>query len=77
MMGRAANFHSIIMNAMSATMPRTRRTMTMGEDQAKDEPPLDMGTRIKIVAMRLVNVPRKSTFLSFDLKEPVTGFRGR
>jgi hypothetical protein len=32
---------------------------------------------MNIVARRLVNDPRKSTFFNFDLKDPVTGFRGR
>jgi len=51
--------------------------MTSGESHAKDEPPLERGTRIKTVATRLVNEPRKSIFCSFFLKEPVTGFNGR
>jgi hypothetical protein len=77
MIGRAANFHSMMMNTMSARTPRTRRTITRGDDHANDEPPLDIGTRMKIVATRDANDPKKSTFLSFDLKEPVTGFNGR
>jgi hypothetical protein len=75
--GRAANFHSIMMNTMSARMPRTRRMMTRGEDHGNDDPPKDIGTRMKIVATRDAKDPKKSTFLSFDLKEPVTGFNGR
>jgi len=51
--------------------------MTIGDDQGNEDPPLEMGTRINVVATMLVNAPAKSTFLSFDLKEPVTGFKGR
>jgi len=50
---------------------------TMGDDQAKEEPPPEIGTNMKTVAMRLVKAPRKSTFRSFFLKDPVTGLRGR
>ncbi len=67
----------MIMNMIKARMPRTRKTMTRVDDQAKEEPPLEIGTRMKIVATKLVNDPRKSTFFNFDLKDPVTGFRGR
>ena len=77
MIGRGANFHSMTMNATSATTPNTRRVMTSADDHGNDDPPREMGTRIKIVATRLVNEPRKSTFFNFDLKEPETGFRGR
>jgi len=51
--------------------------MTTGEDQGNVEPPLEMGTRINIVLSRLVRHPKKSTLLSFDLNDPVTGFSGR
>lgn len=76
-MGSAANFHSMMMNTPSATTPRTSRVMTIGDDQGNEEPPLEMGTRIKVVAMTLTNAPAKSTFFNFDLKEPVTGFKGK
>jgi len=67
----------MIMNMIKEATPRTRRTMTKGDDQAKEEPPLEIGTRMKIVATKLVNDPRKSTFFNFDLKDPATGFKGR
>jgi hypothetical protein len=75
--GRGANFHSMMMKMMKNTIPRMRRTITTGEDHAKEDPPLDIGTRINTTATRLVNDPIKSIFWSFDLKEPVTGLRDR
>jgi hypothetical protein len=67
----------MIINTIKETMPRTSNTMTNGDDQANEEPPLEIGMRMNIVAARLVNAPRKSTFFNFDLRDPVTGFKGR
>ena len=51
--------------------------ITTGDDQANVEPPLEIGTRINTVDVRIRKEPRKSTFWSFDLKDPVTGLSGR
>lgn len=59
------------------TPPSTRRTMTMGDDQANVEPPLEMEIRINTVAISNRKLPKKSIFLSFDLNDPVTGLSGR
>jgi hypothetical protein len=65
------------MKTPSAKTPRTRRTMTTGEFHANNEPPLDTGTKMNTVAMRLTKLPRKSTFFNLCLNDPVTGVRGR
>ena|SRR5271170_8163260 len=74
--GRGALYSTYISTGIKST-PRTRRTITTGESHAKVDPPLEMGTRIRIVEVNETIEPIKSTFLSFCLKEPVTGFRGR
>lgn len=51
--------------------------MTRAEFQAYSAPPREIGTRMKTVETRDVATPKKSTFLSFDLKDPVTGLRRR
>jgi len=51
--------------------------ITRAESHAYSAPPSEMGTRIKTTATREVPRPRKSTFLSLDLKDPLTGLRGR
>jgi len=51
--------------------------MITGDDQGNVDPPLEIGTRMKIVDISIRKLPRKSTFLSFDLNDPVTGLRGR
>jgi hypothetical protein len=51
--------------------------MITGDDQGNVDPPLEMGTRMNIVDISIRKLPRKSTFLSFDLNDPVTGLRGR
>jgi len=76
-MGRSAYLHSTKMKTTTVAPPRTRRTMTTGEDQANVEPPLEMGTRMNTVAINIRKLPKKSIFLSFDLSDPVTGLRGR
>ena len=75
--GRAAYLHSTKKNMTRVTPPRTRRTMITGDDQGNVDPPLEMGTRMNIVDISIRMLPRKSTFLSFDLNDPVTGLRGR
>jgi len=51
--------------------------MITGDDQGNVDPPLEIGTRINIVEISIRKLPRKSTFLSFDLNDPVTGLSGR
>lgn len=75
-MGSVANFHSMMMNTPTATMPRTSRVMTIGDDHGNEEPPLEIGTKINVVATMLTKAPAKSTFFNFDLKDPTTGFNG-
>jgi len=50
---------------------------TRDEFHAYCAPPREMGTRIKTVETRSVATPKKSTFLSLEVKEPMTGLRGR
>jgi hypothetical protein len=66
----------MMMNTANATTPRTSRTITIGDDHGNEEPPLEMGTRINVVATILTKAPAKSTFFNLDLKDPVTGFNG-
>lgn len=65
------------MNIANARTPMMSMTMTNAEAHGNEEPPAEIGTSMKTVATRLVNDPRKSTFLSFDLKDPEMGLRGR
>jgi hypothetical protein len=65
------------MKIANARTPIMSITMTNADAQGNDEPPAEIGTRMKTVATRLVKDPRKSTFLSFDLNDPEIGLRGR